>query len=382
LSGARLLVLHDSPQFGGHEVMLLNLLPGVLEAGHFDEIVACFPAGNSRLADGLTALEQPIRLRPWRFEKRRAEPYLGYFRRDYARAARDIIAAEQPETTLLVQGRIENLVVPMMTIPRARFVVSYVPMAHRLADMGRNGWVGDAARRRLYRRPDRFIVPSRSVASQIAAVGGRSEVVVADNFVTVPAAVERVDARRALDLPDGRRIALFLGRLDTAQKGLDTLAEVLREHSERLRDWLFLFVGDGEARAIIEALAGDDALGLEIRTVSWTDKAHIYLAAADLLLMPSRWEGVPLVMLEAMACGLPILASDIDVFREYLPAECRVDFSTADLPARMEQLAGPEGRVRFGGAVAGRSGDAVRERARARFAAALVPGNVQIEASA
>lgn len=382
MSGARLLMLHDSPQFGGHEVMLLNLLPGVIEAGHFDEIVACFPEGNKRLADGLRTLRHPIRLSPWRFEKRRAEPYLGYFRRSYAKAVRRVIAAEQPDTTLLVQGRIENLVVPMVTIPRERFVVSYVPMAHRLTEMGRSGWAGDAVRHRLYRRPDRFIVPARSVASQIAAAGGKSDVVVADNFVTPPAFMDQDAARDALGLPHGRRIALFLGRLDTAQKGLDTLMEALRRHSRALHDWSFLFVGDGEGRAAVEALAADAALGLDVRTVSWTDKAHLYLAAANLLLMPSRWEGVPLVMLEAMVCGLPILASEIDVFREYLPAECRADFATADLPSRMAQLASPAARMRFVEAVAGRGGDAVRERARARFAAALIPGDAPTGAGA
>ena len=372
MSGARLLILHDSRQFGGHEVMLLNMLPGVIEAGHFSEIVACYPEGNRRLADGLAALPQPVRLRPWRFAKRRAEPYLGYLRRDYARAARQIVTAEQPQAILLVQGRIENLVVPMVVIPRDRFVVSYVPMAHRLADMGRNGWLGDAARRRLYRRPDRFIVPSESVARQIAVAGGRSEVVVADNFVTVPPRVTQETARDLLGLPEGRRIALFLGRLDTAQKGLDTLATALTRHSRSLRDWLFLFVGDGEGRAMIEALAGPGCR-LDVRTVPWTDKAHLYMAAADLLLMPSRWEGVPLVMLEAMASGLPILASEIDVFQEYLPAECRYDFTAPELPARMEKLAGPDGRASFRRAVAGRTEEAVRERAHARFAAALVP---------
>ncbi|WP_380872509.1 hypothetical protein ACFB49_34400 [Sphingomonas sp. DBB INV C78] len=382
MSGGRLLMLHDSPQFGGHELMLLNLLPGVIEAGHFDEIIACFPEGNRRLADGLAALGGPIRLKPWNFEKRWAEPYLGYLRRDYARAARRIIAEEQPTSTLLVQGRIENLVVPMLAIPRDRFVVSYVPMAHRLADIGRNGWVGDTARRPLYRRPDRFIVPSRSVARQIVAAGGRGEAVVADNFVNVPPRVDQSDARRALDLPEGRKIALFLGRLDVTQKGLDILADALRRNSAHLGDWLFLFVGDGEGRGTIDALAQDEAGRLDIRTVPWTDKAHLYLAAADLLLMPSRWEGVPLVMLEAMACELPILASDIDVFREYLPAENCVDFTAADMPARMEWLAGPEGRACFARAVSGRGGESVRERARACFAAALVPGAIQIEGHA
>lgn len=373
MTGARLLILHDSPQFGGHEVMLLNLLPGVIEAGRFSEIVVCFPEGNRRLADGLASLEHPVRLEPWRFAKRRAEPYLGYLRRDYAEAARRVIAEEQPLVTLLVQGRIENLVVPMFAIPSDRFVVSYMPMAHRMVDMGRNGWLGDSARRRLYRRPNRFIVPSESVARQIEAAGGRSEIVVADNFVSVPPPIAQEAARGRLQLPNDRRIALFLGRLDTAQKGLDRLAAALVRHGDSLGDWLFLFVGDGAGRPLIEALSGPTGGGLAVRSVPWTDDAPSYLAAADLLFMPSRWEGVPLVMLEAMACGLPILASEIDVFREYLPPECRIDFAAADLPARMEKLASPEGKAGFRRAVAGRAGDAVRDRARARFTAALVP---------
>jgi glycosyltransferase involved in cell wall biosynthesis len=372
MNARRLLMLHDSPQFGGHEVMLLNLLPGVIEGGGFDEIVACFPATNRRLADGLAALGPSIRLQPWDFVKRRAEPYLGFARRDYAAAVRGIVAAEQPLSILLVQGRIENLAVPMMAIPDDRFVVSYVPMAHLLADMGRRGWIGDAVRRRLYRRPDRFIVPSHSVARQVAVAGGGPAIVV-ENFVAVPTAIDRAEARRALDLPADRRIALFMGRLDTAQKGLDTLIAAMRRQGAGMRDWLFLFVGDGEGRAMLDALANDPARGFDMRLLPWTDRPEMALAAADIMLMPSRWEGVPLVMLEAMACNLPILTSDIDVFREYLPPECIADFATADLAERMAWLASAEGRAWFTRAVTAPMTQPVRERARAQFAAALLP---------
>jgi glycosyltransferase involved in cell wall biosynthesis len=54
--------------------------------------------------------------------------------------------------------------------------------------------------------------------------------------------------------------------------------------------------------------------------------------------MPSRWEGVPLVMLEAMTYGVPILASDIDVFRHYLPDANRIDFARDDLALAMERV--------------------------------------------
>lgn len=372
MNRARLLLLHDSPQFGGHEVMLLNLLPGVIAAGDFDGITACFPESNTRLADGLAALGPLVKLKPWRFEKRRAEPYLGFSRRKYAEAVRDIVTAEDPVCTLLVQGRIENLVAPMGAVPRDRFLVSYVPMAHRLADMGRNGLIGDAVRRRLYGRPDRFIVPSHSVAEQVAAAGARGEIVVADNFVETPPPIASEAARRRLDLPADRRIALFLGRLDPAQKGLDRLVRAIGGERQQLRDWTFLFVGDGEGRAMLDALAGGEN-GLDVRVVPWTDQPAQFLAAADLLLMPSRWEGVPLVMLEAMAMGLPILASPIDVFREYLPAECLADFAGGGLAARMDWLAEPEGVARYAAAIAPRLAEPVRERARARFAKALLP---------
>jgi len=365
----RLLMLHDSPQFGGHELMLLKLLPDTLQNGSFDEVVAYIPEGNKRFREGLEGLASPIlRIESWPFTKRRAEPYLARFRRNYAAAVRRIAEKEKPQSILLVQGRIENLAVPMLALPQDQFVVSYVPMAHRLADMGRNGSIGDTVRRPLYARPDRFIVPSSSVATQIAAAGGRGTAVVADNFVTPPPQPGRDEARRELKLPKDRKIAVYLGRMDVAQKGLDLLSAAIDRSRGQLDDWTFLFIGQGKGQALIAGLTGVD-----INIIPWTDQAHLYLAAADLLLMPSRWEGVPLVMLEAMTYGLPILASEIDVFREYLPAENRTDFATVDLAARMNTLHGATARQRYVEAISHTLAAPTPVRSRASFAAALVP---------
>lgn len=365
----RLLMLHDSPQFGGHELMLLKLLPDALGNGSFDEVVAYIPEGNTRLRDGLESLASPIlRIESWPFTKKRAEPYLARFRRTYAAAVRRIVEKEKPQSILLVQGRIENLAVPMLALPRDQFIVSYVPMAHRLSDMGRNGSIGDTVRRPLYARPDRFIVPSSSVATQIAAAGGRSTAIVADNFVPPPPRLERDAARHKLKLPDDRKIAVYLGRMDVAQKGLDLLTAAIDRGRDRLGDWTFLFIGQGKGQALISGLTGVD-----IQIIAWTDQAHLYLAAADLLLMPSRWEGVPLVMLEAMTYGLPILASEIDVFREYLPAENRTDFTAVDLPARMNALHGQTARQHYVEAISHTLAAPTPARSRASFAAALVP---------
>ncbi len=168
----RLLVLHDSADFGGHERILLDLLPAVLDGSRFDEVTFYVPGANHRLQAALAALAAPrLRIEIWPFTKRRAEPYLYPFRRLYARHVRRIVAREQPHTTLLVQGRIEHLAVPAMALSADERIVSYLPMAHRLTDMGRSGWLGDRIRRRLYRRPDLFIVPDSAVAG-----GARDEV--------------------------------------------------------------------------------------------------------------------------------------------------------------------------------------------------------------
>ncbi|WP_260928039.1 glycosyltransferase family 4 protein [Novosphingobium sp. 9] len=105
-----------------------------------------------------------------------------------------------------------------------------------------------------------------------------------------------------------------------------------------LGDWTFLFVGAGEADEACRELAVELAGRVDIRGLTWTDNPHSVLAAADLMLMPSRWEGVPLVMLEAMTYGVPILASDIDVFRDYLPDACRMDFAADDLASAMDRV--------------------------------------------
>ena len=366
----KLLILHDSPDFGGHERMLLALLPGVIERDQFTEIVFCFPEVNHRLHEVLRNFSPHIRIRTWPFVKRRGEPYFGWLRWRYRRAVQAMLDTEQPDTVLLVQGRIENLVVPMLAdFGRAR-LVSYLPMAHQMREMNRSGFLGDRIRRWLYRRPDHYIVPSASVAQQVEAAGATAPITVAHNFVGAPPQRSKAVARLALDLPGKRRIALFLGRLDPEQKGLDRLAGAIeRAGRERLSGWTFLFVGDGPGRALLERTS--DRSGVDIRFVPWTDQPEMYLSAADVMLLPSRFEGLPLVLLEAMHCGLPVLASRIDVMRDYLPADALVDFETVDLRDALDLMARPDAAARMAAAASATLSTHTPEAAQSNFAAAL-----------
>ncbi|HEY0316659.1 MAG TPA: glycosyltransferase [Sphingomonas sp.] len=369
-----LLILQDSPDFGGHEAMFLRFLPAVVADG-YDRIVMRHPAGNRTLAERMKPfLSDRFEVAGWSFAKRRAEPYLASFRTDYAHVVRRLFEEVRPTTTLLLQGRIENCAVPLLAAPAGHFVVSYVPMAHRMADMGRSAVPGDWVRRRLYRRPNRFIVPGSAIVGQVRAAGGRSPVVVAHNVVAPPPRPAHDDARAALGLDPAARVALFLGRLDTRQKGLDTLIQAIRRQVESLSGWSFLFVGAGDGEAACRQLAADLARRIDIRCLSWTDSPHAVLAAADAMLMPSRWEGVPLVMLEAMTYGVPIIASDIDVFRDYLPEANRIDFARDDLAQALDRAVATGDAYRERAAL--RLGQTGLDRSAARFVSALDPERI------
>ena len=97
-----------------------------------------------------------------------------------------------------------------------------------------------------------------------------------------------------------------VGRL-TEQKGYDLLIRVLPE----LPQATLALVGDGPLRGELESLAA--RLGVQDRLLitGWTRDARRYLPAFDVFALPSRWEGMPLGILEAMHAGLPVVAGDV-----------------------------------------------------------------------
>lgn len=368
-----ILIVQDNEQFGGHEIMLLRFLPAMLDDPAIGHVTFAYPAANQALGDRLRALASPrLSLIPTRWTRRRAEPYLAPFRLGYRRAIRALYDRVRPDTVLLVQGRIENCVVPTLALPSSAFIVSYIPMAHGMAEIGRARF-GDRVRRRLYRRPDRFIVPSASIAAQLSSAGSRAPAVIVPNVIDVLPAQDRNTARRALALSADDRVALFLGRFDVAQKGLDTLAAAIRRDADALRGWTFLFVGRGEGQALIATLARELSGRVDIRLHDFADRPQDIMAAADLLLLPSRWEGVPLVMLEAMAHGLPILASGVDIFTEHLPQANRCNFDGDSLARALDKTLSEQSRTTYADRARAVREGMNQERSARLFVSALHP---------
>lgn len=133
------------------------------------------------------------------------------------------------------------------------------------------------------------------------------------------APADRADARRALGLPGADRVLLYVGNLKRS-KGVLDLVEALKqlpaEHWQHC-----IVIGEGEDRAAMEALARRHGLVDKLRWLGRQPQERIgqWLAACDLLLLPSHAEGVPNVVLEAMAAGRPVVVSDLPGIREVTP---------------------------------------------------------------
>jgi glycosyltransferase involved in cell wall biosynthesis len=162
---------------------------------------------------------------------------------------------------------------------------------------------------------------ARSIVARADLVIGVSEVVTADLRARLPAA--RVTAvanfaslMRAAPRAEFRDPPLIgsLGRLHQ-EKGFDLLLDAAGRLAER-RTIRVAIAGDGPAAGDLRARAG--RLGLDVDFPGWTSPAGPFLAGLDLFVCSSRTESLGLVVVEAMAAGTPVVATDIEGPRDIL----------------------------------------------------------------
>ena len=177
-----------------------------------------------------------------------------------------------------------------------------------------HGYPDTEARMRVYNRLDRWVLPRadavltpcRAFADDLAARGVPGDrISVVHNAVTVAAARDREAARRQLGVAVPTLVSA--GRL-SREKGHDVLIDAcgVLEPAERPA---IVIAGDGPERQALERRAR--SAGVRLRLDGYREDLAPYYAAADIFALPSRSEGSPSVLLEAMAQGCAIIASRV-----------------------------------------------------------------------
>ncbi|MFC1419737.1 glycosyltransferase family 4 protein [Streptacidiphilus cavernicola] len=346
-----LTILHVSqPVDGGVARVVVDLLRGQVADGH-RVLLACPAAGP--LAAAATAVGAEVL--PWTAVRAPGAGLPGE-----VRALRGLVAAHRPQLVHLhsskagLAGRLAlRGSVPTVFQPHAwSFAAVSGPMA-RLA----RGWERLGAR-----WTDRLLCVSEAERAEGVAAGLRGRWALAPNGVDLayfdPVRLPlqeqaRQQAAESLGLPgpwpEGP-LAVCVGRL-CRQKGQDVLLRAWGPVPERVPGARLVLVGDGPERAALEALAATLPDPSSVVFAGPAEDPRDWYAAADLVVLPSRWEGMALVPLEAMACGCPVLLTEVAGARECLDRgeqPVPVDDPEALREALVARLADPVGCLAAG----------------------------------
>jgi len=319
MTGARrILYVSHSQEVGGTEVHLEGLARyATREAGLEVSLVCRDDPAVDRLAEGVAALGVQVT----RLSLRRAG--------DYGRLAVLVGRADLVHLMLAHPvGRYQQVAARLAWLRRRPLVITH----HLPLDLGEvelSGWERAAWRRlvRGYGRMARWNLAVSEAGRRLLLdlygfPAGTCRVVhngVDTGFYRPPAPAERERLRAALLAAVGGRgwsaadpLLLTVARL-TPQKGLFELVEAAALVAAAEPRARFVIAGEGGLRAELEAAIAAAGLGDTVRLAGARPPEEIagWLGAADLFLLPSREEGLPLALLEAMAAGLPAVATRV-----------------------------------------------------------------------
>lgn len=297
---ARVFVLVTLGEVGGAQGYVASLLPAL--AGEYDVVVGAHGGAFVREAAERSGIEfvhlEQLRrpISPWRDLRGFAELY-----RLLRRQRPDVLHASSSKA-----GVIGRLAAVAARVPVRVFTV--------------HGWAFSAhsgAASALYRWADRIAGRATTaticVSQRERADGLRARTCRADRTVVIPNGVE-VDAYPQASLERAVPRLIAVGRL-AAPKDWSTLLSALTSlDSEAFAE--LAIVGDGPERERVEDELARRSLEGRVRLLGERDDVPRLLAEADVFLLASRSEGLPLSVIEAMAAGLPIVASDVGGLKE------------------------------------------------------------------
>ena len=353
----RLLLVVDSLEVGGAERQVVDLAVALRRNG-YGVTVACSVAGD--LSGALEEARVPVRPLLERLAKRRLSLA-------YAWRLRRLLRRERFD---LVHAHIYASVVAA-AIATLRTDVPLVITEHTEASW--QDWRARWVSRWVYRRVERIIAVSTPIRRRLIERDGvHPDLITVVPNAVVPASEPPADAPHPAELRE-RPLVGVVARLQP-EKGVANFLKAATRVAPQFPEAHFVVAGDGPLRQVLAALAEDLGLRERVHFLGFRSDASALMKSLDVLVVPSVTEGSPLVTLEAMAAGVPVVASAVGG----IPDQIRHDKEGLLIP--------PGDSDALGGALvallrdperARRLGEAGRRRATSRFGHATMVHQIE-----
>jgi glycosyltransferase involved in cell wall biosynthesis len=176
---------------------------------------------------------------------------------------------------------------------------------------GRSAELQKRLEREVLKRVDRVIAPTPQLAAALAGTVPEDRIrVVVPCFPRPVPTASRAEVRHRLGLSDDTPVVVAVTRLHP-QKDLTTLVAAWAQVVDSVPDAQLVVVGEGPARPEVESAVAAAGLTASVQLIGSRPRAADELAAADVAVLTSVWEAIPIVLAEALLLGVPVVSTDV-----------------------------------------------------------------------
>ena len=328
--------------FGGHEIMAIKIIKKIIKNEKIN-VFLYVHAQNNLLKQKL--LKEDLEFTEFSINYSKLRPVTHFFNFNDAKVICDILKKEiaHSRDIFLIQGCIELgceflFWGKLLDIK----ITSYIPFAHSSFRLKlKLSLFREIMGRFYYKMCSQYITISNVFKAQLESYNKHANVKVCHNFIDEDS--KNCSENSFLDFDDDKIFNIFVvGRVVFSHKAQDLVARafinLVCKYDEDISQRIKLhFVGDGpDLPALKNIFSCSHIIDSLIVFHGWRERWWDLGVKPDLLIIPSHFEGVPLVMLEAIQKRIPIISSNVDGMTDYLNDDAL--FDVGDIPAMMDKM--------------------------------------------
>lgn len=316
----KLLFYTDSEIFGGHEKLLVSAIEHI----SLKPDIKIFVVFNKKNKTLLNSLNNNIKSIPVKLHADLFRTLINISSSEL----HDIFREIAPDLSITAQGSLHQSFLGICTAKMLKIpCASYIPFSETTKERhGQSSLLRKCKERLVISLVEHWITISQKSKNNLIQLGATGDYFIVKNGIEKES-LKKCDkqvAKTKLNLLEKKRIITVIGRIIDCHKGHIFLINAILKWwpSESLNNIHIVFVGDGPDRHQLMDILNKSALRKQYSWFQWTQETKLFYYSSDLVVIPSRFEGVPLVMLEAMYCKIPVVASNCGAISEFLPSKC------------------------------------------------------------